>query len=179
METRTVKMNINTIFNKWYSVFDHINRILVILAGTMIVVMTVLININVITRYFLKISLLHALAINEILMVFITFLVAAWLLKNDWHIRMDFILDKFKPEYQCVIDILLNILSMFISAMLVWFGTLAVFSLSQKGITLEGTLKIPRGPLIAVIPFGFLMLFIEFPRKIYEIVMRLKKIRMS
>ena len=159
---------IRKIIAKGYSVFDRFNDGLAAIAGIMLIAMAIMINANVISRYILHRPFLHVLALAEIFAVFITFMAAAWLLRQDAHIRMDYLLYRFKPEHRFIVELIPNILSIFVCAVLALFGTIGIVALTQRGIRLEGTLKILRGPLTAVIPMSFFLCFIELLRKTYR-----------
>lgn len=168
---------IKKIIAKGYSIFDRFNDGLAVIAGVMLIAMAIMINANVISRYILHRPFLHILAIAQIFAVFITFMVAAWILRQDQHIRMDYLISRFKPEHRYIIELITDTLSIFVCAVLAWFGTLGVLAITQRGIRLEGSLKILRGPLTAVIPMSLFLCFVDLLRRTYKDASTLRKLR--
>jgi C4-dicarboxylate transporter DctQ subunit len=155
-------------------ILDRFNNLLAVIAGVLMIFVVLYICSDVVIRNVFNKTLPQVIAISEVAIVFITFLATAWLMRNDGHVRMDFILVYFSPKYQYYISLIFNIVGMLICAVLTWFGIVVVLGFLQTGVKLEGTWEIPRGPVTAVLPLGFMLLFIEFLRKTCTNIIDLK-----
>lgn len=103
--------------------------------------------------------------VTEYALVYITFLSAVWILKEDGHVRVDFLLNWFPPKIQAMFEVLVSLIGIFISAVILIFGSMVILDLSIKGLRTETILAVPKAPLFAVIPFGCLLLLLQFVKR--------------
>ncbi len=82
------------------AIFDHTIDLLAFVAGILIILMMLAVGSEVVTRYFLNRAIVGVVDIAEILILYITFMAAAWLLKGDGHVKMDLVLNRLKPRAQ-------------------------------------------------------------------------------
>ena len=155
------------VITKVTAIFDRVIDILAVVAGVTLIYISLFVSADITARSLLHRTIPHVIAITEILLVFIAFLVAAWLLKGEGHVKMDFVLDRFKSEHQCLINLIASILSAITCLVITWYGAEVTLDFFQRGIGLTGTLEIPKAPLLVIIPVGFFLLFIQFLRRGY------------
>ena len=78
-------------------VWDRLIDGLMVLAGILFWVQMLIVNIEVFSRYFLTPTTWVA-EISSILVLWIPFMVAAWVLRKDAHVRMDLLLQRLEEH---------------------------------------------------------------------------------
>lgn len=147
------------------AIIDRISDIFAYIAGLMLVYIVVSVTIDVVFRYLFNNPLPYTLDISEILLHFITFLTAAWVMKRDGHVKMDLVLAALKREHQLLINGLTSILSAIICFVICWCGSVVTFDFFQRNVHQGMMLELPRAPILSVIPLSFLFLFFQCIKK--------------
>jgi TRAP-type C4-dicarboxylate transport system permease small subunit len=129
---------------------------------------------DVFLRYFFNRPMFWVLESTQFALVFITFLGAAWVLKNDGHVRMDIVISRFSQRTQDRINIVTSILCAVACLVVTWYGVKVWWDYFQINYLYAGSLVIPAYYLEAVIPIGGFLLFIQFLRKAYGYLGKLK-----
>lgn len=150
---------------KSVSIIDLITDAFAVIAGILLVYIVVSISLDVIFRYFFNSPLPYTLEISEILLLFITFLSAAWVMKLDGHVRMDLMIASLKRKNQLLIYGITSILSAIICLIFCWFGFVVTVDFFTRDIIQGMMLEIPRAPIISVIPLSFLFIFFQCIKK--------------
>jgi TRAP-type C4-dicarboxylate transport system permease small subunit len=135
------------------------------------------VNAEVIMRYFLRSPLVWVVEISEVLLLFITFLGAAWVLKKEGHVKMDIVLSRFKPRAQAMANVVTSILSAIVVSLLVWYGILVTLEHYQRGLYQPTLLEIPNAAVLFIIPLGALLLVIQLIRRAYMYILVWKEHR--
>ena len=103
--------------------------------------------------------------LSEITLLYITFFGAAWVLGNDKHVAIDLIIERISGVTQRWLHLALSLLAAVTCFTLVWFGILVALDQFQNEIR-EPTIMAPQSFWITlVIPFGFLLLGVQFLRR--------------
>ena len=151
---------------KLASLIDRITDAMAIVAALLLFLMMFSICLEVVLRYFDLQPLTWVTEITEYILLYVTFLGAPWLLKEDGHVRVDIIIRKFSITSQKLIDISTSIIGIFVCSILVWFGAETTWSFYTRGIPVIKVLEVPKFLLLGVIPFGSLFLIIQFIRRV-------------
>ncbi|MEE8210077.1 MAG: TRAP transporter small permease [bacterium] len=146
-------------------IFDSIMNIGGALSGGLLVVVMLLTSIKVIFRYVLREGLLGVDQISGTLLLYITFLGAAWVLRREEHVTIDLLVTRLSPKVQRWMNVFNSILGALICLMLTIYGTLEVIYSWQRGILIPAEIEIPRVINLAVIPLGSFFLFLQFMRR--------------
>lgn len=153
---------------KAVSIFDRIVDSAAALAGVILMGIMLVVSGDVVFRYFLHAPIKGADEISEILMLYITFLGTAWLLKKGGHITIDVLFTRFKPETQMRLTAIFCLLGALISLVWLWYGAQSTISFWQRGVTNPTILRPPRAAIVAVIPVGSLLLLVQFLRRAWS-----------
>src|SRR5699024_9681683 len=94
---------------------DLIINFMGVLARIVIVMIVLIIFIDILTMNLFNYSLAWVLEISEYLLVFLTFLGAAWLLREDGHIKLDLILNALSKKGRKRLEFLNSIIGFIIS----------------------------------------------------------------
>lgn len=148
--------------NRGISFFDRINKILAFLTGTLIVLIMLIICAEVIMRFLFNRSITGAVEITEYFLLFISFLGAAWLLAREGHVRVDIVVNKLSPRIEALVNVLTSILGAFICFTFTYYGVKVTWVNYQQLTFIPSPLEPPFYPILAIIPIGNFLLFIQF-----------------
>jgi TRAP-type C4-dicarboxylate transport system permease small subunit len=95
-----------------------------------------------------------------------TLLVAPWLLYRNEHVRLDVVLVFLPKKISLVLERCADVLGILICAVFVWYGTKLIFDSARLGSMVVKTLSIPEWWQYALVPVCFLLLAIEFARRL-------------
>jgi C4-dicarboxylate transporter, DctQ subunit len=155
-------------------IFDLINIIMVVISSVAFVAMILLVGTDITLRYFFNKPLGWVTEVSTYILVMLGFLVAAWILKDDGHIKMDLILVSVSPRTRCVLDILTSIISIIIVFIICWFSMRVMADFYATNFLNQSVLKPPKWILIVPIFIGALLLMVQFIRKVYGFILRWK-----
>ncbi len=156
------------LLTKVIAVFDRVIDIVAILAAVGIVFMMLVVSAEVVMRYFFGRPLIWVMEVTEGTLLYITFLVAVWVLRREQHTKMDIVLTRLSPISQDVLNIITSIISAFICLLLTWYGARVTWQHLVGGIFTETAMEFPMAPLLVIIPVGSFLLFIQFLRRTYS-----------
>ena len=146
-------------------IFDHILTVLFAFSGVLLAFATCSVALGILSRYFFARPIAWVTEISEYILLFITFLVAAWVLKHDEHVKMDIILNLFPPSTQSVINFITSIISAFICLVITLFGARVTWILYKSKAFTYTILELPKFIFTSVILIGGFLLFIQFLRR--------------
>ena len=145
--------------------FDRFNQVLAAIACTMLVLITLAICWEIVARWTFNLNNPWLVELSEITLLYVTFLGAAWVLGNDKHVTIDLIIERISGVTQRWLHLVLSLLAAVTCFTLVWFGILVALDQFQNEIR-EPTIMAPQSFWITlVIPFGFLLLGVQFLRR--------------
>lgn len=145
--------------------FDRFLDILAAFSSILICFMLCIVCYEVVARYFFNAPTTWVVEICSIVLLFTPFLVGGWVLRRDGHVKMEIVLDLFSPKTQVVLKTITSFLAAFTCLILFFYGTKVALELYRTHYFTNTLLRLPKGPLLAIIPFGFLLLFIQSLRK--------------
>jgi len=121
---------------------------------------------HVFMRYVFSKPLNWTIDVSSIFLLFITILAAAWLQKSDGHVAIDFIYSQLKPKSQLKLHIFNSIICLIAFLIVIVFGIKETITVYRMDLYADMPLEPPKWVLIVVIPIGFLMLLIQYLRRI-------------
>jgi len=148
------------------SVFEHALNVTAFAAGVLIIIMMLTTCFDVVTRR-IGYAQKWTIEVSEYYMIFITFLGTAWLLREEGHVKMDILVNALNQRTQALLGIITSIIGVVISFYLVAWGSLTTWDHYQRGILQMTPLLTPSAVLLAIIPIGGILLFIQFLRRTY------------
>jgi TRAP-type C4-dicarboxylate transport system permease small subunit len=151
--------------------FDFIIEFLAYLAGIILLMITFAVTGSALVRYLGFRAPIWTLQYTEYGLLWFTFLGAAWLLREEGHIRIDTVISRLYAKIRRKVEIIDDILGFIVSIIIFWFGSLHTIDLYQRGIMEVKGVIVPKFPFFLIIPLGGLALSLQFVRNF------LKKIR--
>ncbi len=107
--------------------FDRIIFLAAALAAAQLIFMMLSQSIDVFLRYFFNQPQAWAKEIPEKMLLYITFLATAWVLKEEKHVTMDFITSRLKGRASAILNIVTSVISALVCLLLVWYGATATW----------------------------------------------------
>ena len=154
--------------------FDQVNFIMIIIAAILLVGMTFLVGTDITLRYLFYRPLGWVKEVSEYILVFLGFLVAAWILKDDGHVKMDLVLNSVSPRVQTMMNIITSILSTVVVFILTWFSLRVILQFYQTKLVTPSVLEPQKWILITPIFAGSLLLAVQFIRRTYAFMAKWK-----
>jgi C4-dicarboxylate transporter DctQ subunit len=161
---------------KFSVIFDRLVDLFAVVSGIFMAAAMLAVSFEVATRYFLNRPITWVIEATQYALVFITFLGAAWVLRVDGHVTMDYVINRLSQRLQNLINAITYIICAVLCLVISVYGTLVTCDYYQTNYLNEGSVRVPAWLFSAVIPVGFILFFIQFLKKVYEF---LRKLRVS
>ena len=142
---------------------------LVFAACFLLLLMTVMIGADVVSRNIGGGGVAVSNEISEDILYLMTLLVAPWLLRQGQHIRVDIILRALPVRVAWVLEWLGDIIGLLCCLYFVWYGCLITVASYKAGSINIKTLVTPEWWTLAPLPIGFALLSIEFIFRMYRL----------
>lgn len=153
-------------------VFDFILNGLAAVAAVLLVTMMLITVLRVVLRAGFNIGLLGVDQIAGILMVYVTFLGAGWVLRKDGHVAVDLVLVHLPPPVRRTIEIIGSLVASAACLVIAYYAVFAVKLSLERGILVAAEFEIPRAVYLVVIPVGCALLGIQFLRRAVRLYRR-------
>ncbi len=137
-------------------------------AAVLITSMMLIISTGVITRYFFHYSIKWVVEVPEYMLYSIIFLAFAWVQKKNSHIKVDIVVGNLNRRHQVLMELITSSLGLVICVVLVYFGMMHVLSNIESHAVFDYAIRLPRAPILAIMPISFLVAFFQFVRQIGE-----------
>lgn len=147
------------------ALFDRILGVTPALASLLLYFMMLAVCYEVVMRHFFNMPTAWAIEVTSLLLLWIPFLVAGWVLKRNGHVRMDLVLLRFNEKKQSLINAVAFLIMAATCAVLIVYGIKVAWQLYLDDYKTETLLRLAKWPLVLILPLGFLMLLVESLRK--------------
>lgn len=147
------------------AIFDRILDILGWSAAILLNIAMLLVCCDVFSRYFLNRPLVWGVEVCEYILLGITSLGIAWLLKQDGHVKVELVLARLQPRAQAMINAITSGLGTIAFAIVVCYGAKRVWELHQWGAQTTKVLFLPKAPLVGFLIAGCFLLVIQLARR--------------
>lgn len=148
--------------------FDRVIDFLAYLACGLLVFALVAVSVEIIFRYFLNRPSIWVTEVTEYILLYITFLGAAWMLKKEGHVKVDLLANRLSPRNMALLSFANSIIGSAACLAITWYGSVTTWLNFQQGTFIVGLLGTPKFAVLIVIPIGSFMLFIQFLRRTHE-----------
>jgi TRAP-type C4-dicarboxylate transport system permease small subunit len=123
-------------------------------------------------RYFVARPPVWAVETTEYIMVYATFLAAAWVLSVDGHVKIDILVMRLSPKNQYLFSVIVSFLGLVACAVLGWFAVQSTYNLYTRDVIMMKMMPWPKWILVAPIPLGILLTLIQFIRNLVSLLGR-------
>ncbi|MCX8023081.1 MAG: TRAP transporter small permease [Syntrophorhabdaceae bacterium] len=166
-----------TFFEKIGKFIEHINNAMVIVCGILAVGLAFIVGTDIALRYLFNRPLGWVKEVSEYILVGLGFLAAAWILKNEAHVKMDLLLTKVSIRTQTILNIATSVICTLVLILVTFFSFRVTFDLYKSGVVTPTVLEPPKWILMTPIILGFFLLTIQFVMRIYGYIERWKKMK--
>ncbi len=146
---------------------DTLDKILLGIAGTMLVLSALLMTSEVVRRYLTGSSILWAEEVITIFMVYMSFLVAGVVLKQGAHVRMEVVFDRLPGSLKKGLVVAISVVGIVMSAFLFWSGVLFIRFLITSGIHPYTATQMDPWVIALGFPLGMAFLTFYFVFQLY------------
>ncbi len=147
------------------AIFDRFIGFLFYMACILIGFSMLSVDVEIIYRVISGKAQLWVIEVSEYILLLMTFMGAAWVLKKDAHVKMDVLINRLEPKTQAILNMVTSIIGAVFILAIVWYGVQVVWTDFVKGTTYYKAVGFPRAPIILFIPLGSLLLFIQLIRR--------------
>ncbi len=128
-----------------------------------------LVTIDVLLRATVSRSITWTMEVVGYTLVYMTLLSAAWVLRRERHISVDMVLHRFNPAPRAVVNIVISVLGAITWLIIAWYSGHFTWDNFQMGSTFadQAIVKPPMWTILVILPFGSLLLFIQFARRTF------------
>ena len=151
--------------------FDRLLDILMVLAIVLLIFGWLSVCFEVIMRYFVGQPQIWVIETVEYILLYTCFLGAAWLLREEGHVRVDVLLNRLNPRNQALLNIITSGIATILWLLLAWYTGGYTWKAFKMGLYTSTILEAPKGPLYSIMPIGSFLLFIQFSRRTYGYLM--------
>ena len=149
-------------------VFDALLSVGAALSGAIMIAIMLAVVLKVFLRYVIGYGWTGVDQLSGMMLLYITFLGAAWVLSRDEHVTIDILLTNLPLPVQRVLIIVNSIICAAASLLVCVYAAIEVHDSWRRGVLVAAELDIPRAVNLVVIPIGFLFLWIQFIRRAWH-----------
>ena len=142
--------------------FARLNDWLAQASALLIVLMMLSVVYDVLARLVFRAPTLWVIDVNEYLLVYATFVPAAWILLRDGHVKVELVVQRFGPRGRLVMDRFANFAGLVYCVILAWQGFVVTWQAYVTGYRFSTALAAPQWPIYAIIPLGAAWLGLAF-----------------
>ena len=145
--------------------FDRILDITAYIAFGLLIFSWFSVCAEVIFRYFLRQPIIWVVEVTEYIIVQITFLGSAWLLRREGHVTVDVVTSHFGKKTQTLFLMVTSAVCFMMFLILTWWGTIATWGAYREHLYIPKQLGMPKFLVMLVIPVGSLLLAGQFLKR--------------
>lgn len=147
--------------------FDRVLNLMFYIASGISLVIFFSVCTELFMRNFLNRPQIWSVEVTEYSMLYITFLGAAWLLREEGHVSLDVVDVLVKPRTRALLNSATSIIGLIVCLVLLFFGTWSTWIHYEQGLETFSAMELLKWPFLLVIPLGSLLLVIQFSRRAY------------
>jgi len=149
---------------RFWAIFDRTITILMTVSGIIILLDALAVTIDVLMRYVFSKTYVGLFELTEYSLLWMTFMGAAYIMRNNGHVRVDAVTNLLNPRNRAILDGIASVIGMFILLVVTWYSAKLTLHDFQTDFTLSGILRPVKWPIEIIIPIGFFMLFLQLAR---------------
>jgi TRAP-type C4-dicarboxylate transport system permease small subunit len=149
------------------SIIDRVISFMAYLAGLLLFFLMLIICYEVVMRYLFRSPTGWVIEVCEFSLLYITFLGAAWLLKQDGHIRVDILFTFLNRKVSRILNTATSLLGAISCGFLFVYGLMSTWHHFRESTLVIQTLNTPKWVLLIVIPIGSFFLVLQFLFNVY------------
>ncbi len=153
---------------RYDNILAQIEAFFAVVAAILLFAMIATVSYDVIGRQFFSSPGPWAVELSEYIMLYLTFLLAPWVLRQDGHVRVDILVNRLGLRTRFLFSLVAGFAAAIACLVLFWFSLEVAVESYQRGVMLRKVLQVPQYVLLAIIPLGSLFLFLRFVCQILQ-----------
>jgi C4-dicarboxylate transporter, DctQ subunit len=145
--------------------FDRILVILFWVAGGLLLFVTIGTCVDVFFRYSFNRPIHWMMEITQYTMLYIPFLGAGLVLKENGHVRIDLVLTFLGDRTRGWLNLITSLVGGMVMLMYTWFGAQVTLDYFQRGVPSLESLRTPMYLILMIIPIGSFFFSVQFFRQ--------------
>lgn len=142
--------------------FDRMQTVLSRVSGVLLVVMMLCISYEVVMRYFFLRPTRWVNDISGYIQFAVTFIAAAWVLREEGHVSIDIVISRLKPKTQALSKFVTSLVGVVICGVFAWKSFEAAWVAYESGYKLIRGIIIPEHIILWFVPLGMSLLCVQF-----------------
>jgi TRAP-type C4-dicarboxylate transport system permease small subunit len=122
---------------------------------------------EVFMRYLFNSPTRWVVEFSEYMLLYIGFLAGAWVLKHDGHVKIELVTEALPLRLQGALHTVTSLVGAFVCGLFCWYSATYTWEIFWTGEVLFRSVHVPKWAVIAVIPFGMLLLSLQFVRRAF------------
>ncbi len=152
-----------SVIGRTVRIIDLCNLWMARIAGALVIGSMLLVAYNVVARYVFNSPLLWGDQVGGHVVLYITFLAVAWVLKNEQHVKMDVVLNMLSPKRQHMLTAMTSLAGMALCLLLAYVSWNQAWKALVQGLTFyQEAVPLPKFPVLVIMPIGFFLLALQF-----------------
>ena len=147
-------------------IFDKITLAIFWIAGMLLLYATIGTCTDAILRYFFNRPIPWMLELTEYIMLYIPFLGAAFVLREEGHIKVDLLINHLSDRNKNRMGVITSAVGGIVMVIYTWFGAQVTLDFFKRGVPSLEYLKTPLYLILMIIPVGSFLFSIQFLRQI-------------
>ena len=152
------------LMKRFYSFFDKMINLMAIVAGGLLAFSVLSVSLAIASRHFFNYPVGWVTEISSYILLYVTFLVAAWVLKEGGHVSIDIIVNQLDSRTQTLINFITSIINAVVCLLLTYYAGKVTLDLYKTNYFTPTELELPKWIINIIIAIGSLSLFIQFIR---------------
>jgi len=162
---------------KDYGIFDRIIDATAYIAFGLLIFSWFSVCAEVVFRYFLRQPIIWVVEVTEYIMVQITFVGSAWLLRKEGHVTVDVVTSRLSKKNQSLFLGMTSAVCFVTFVAITWWSIVATWGAYREHLYIPKQLGMPKFLVMLVIPFGSFMLAGQFLRRTLSAITTWRSLR--
>ena len=146
--------------------WDRFLDISMVVSAAAVVLASLLTLSDIASRQFFASAQGWAIEVAEYCLLYLAFFGAAWLLREDGHVKVEVVVEVLSRRNQALLGVMTSAVGVLVTGILAYFATTTTVMEYTAGTRMyESPLKPPLYPLLIPIPVGAASLCIQFVRR--------------
>jgi TRAP-type C4-dicarboxylate transport system permease small subunit len=148
--------------DRFLHLFRRLNAPFSFVAAALTALMMLTVVYDVIARLVFRAPTLWVIDVNEYMLVYLTFVPAAWILLKDGHVKVELVVDRLGPGPRRILSLFGDLMGLLYCVVLTWQSWLVAWDAFRGGYQFSTALSMPQFPVFVIIPIGSAWLGLAF-----------------
>ncbi len=139
-----------------------------VVAVALIVALVFCVILEVVMRYFFNLPTRWVTEFSEYALLWLAFLAAAWVLREEGHVRIEMVTENLSPGGQRFMHVLTSLVGAAVCALFCWVSASYVIEVYGTQEVLFKSVQLPKWSVMVIMPPGLALLALQFLRRAFR-----------